>query len=164
MSQAEIMTEVRRLAPSGLVEITGGEPMLQEREVVPLMREFLAAGYTVLLETSGERPLAAVPPEVHKIVDVKCPASGEGGTFRDRAPEVCIIRNVHRAIAGRDFGHSVIRGNHEVDGIQQLPLLESADERPDRRVDFQDRVARRLRPRARRVAGHVRILEVQRQE
>ncbi len=81
MSAEAVEAEVRRLAPSGLVEITGGEPMLQEREVVPLMRKLLAAGYTVLLETSGERPLAAVPPAVHKIVDVKCPGSGEGGTF-----------------------------------------------------------------------------------
>jgi 7-carboxy-7-deazaguanine synthase len=79
---AEVMGEVARLSPSGgLVEITGGEPMLQEREVVPLMTELLAAGYRVLLETSGERPLAGVPREVVKIVDVKCPDSGEGDTF-----------------------------------------------------------------------------------
>jgi 7-carboxy-7-deazaguanine synthase len=55
--------------------------MLQEREVVPLMQRLLEAGYTVLLETSGERLLASVPREVVKIVDVKCPDSGEGDTF-----------------------------------------------------------------------------------
>ena len=65
----------------GLVEITGGEPMLQEREVVPLMQRLLDAGYTVLLETSGERPLERVPAKVIKIVDVKCPDSGEADTF-----------------------------------------------------------------------------------
>ncbi len=81
MSLDEVEAEVRRLAPSGLVEITGGEPMLQEREVIPLMQRLLAAGYTVLLETSGERPLAGVPLAVHKIVDVKCPGSGEAGSF-----------------------------------------------------------------------------------
>jgi len=82
MTQAEVEAEVRRLLPDkGLVEITGGEPMLQEREVVPLMQALLASGYTVLLETSGERPLANVPTAVVKIVDVKCPDSGEGGTF-----------------------------------------------------------------------------------
>jgi 7-carboxy-7-deazaguanine synthase len=81
MALAEVMAEVQRFAPVKLVEITGGEPMLQEREVVPLMLELLHLGYTVLLETSGERPLANVPREVHKIVDVKCPHSGEGGTF-----------------------------------------------------------------------------------
>ena len=65
-----------------LVEITGGEPMLQEREVVPLMQRLLDAGYTLLLETSGERPLHKVPPQVVKIVDVKCPHSGAPDTFR----------------------------------------------------------------------------------
>ena len=64
-----------------VIEITGGEPMLQEREVVPLMQRLLDAGFTVLLETSGERPLAGVPAAVHKIVDVKCPHSGEPNTF-----------------------------------------------------------------------------------
>src|ERR1700761_3369835 len=81
MSRDEVVAEVRRLAPSGLVEITGGEPMLQEREVVPLMQRLLGLDYRLLIETSGERPLASVPKEVHKIVDVKCPDSGEGGTF-----------------------------------------------------------------------------------
>jgi len=81
MALAEVLAAVQSLAPVKLVEITGGEPMLQEREVVPLMLELLHLGYTVLLETSGERPLANVPREVHKIVDVKCPHSGEGGTF-----------------------------------------------------------------------------------
>src|SRR5208282_4868044 len=77
-----VQDEVMRLSPGGgLVEITGGEPMLQERELLPLMRQLLAAGYRVLLETSGERPLERVPAGVIKIVDVKCPDSGEGGTF-----------------------------------------------------------------------------------
>ena len=55
--------------------------MLQEREVVPLMEHLLDAGYRVLLETSGERPLAQVPEQVVKIVDVKCPHSGEADSF-----------------------------------------------------------------------------------
>jgi 7-carboxy-7-deazaguanine synthase len=78
----DVEAEVRALAPAGLVEITGGEPLLQERELVILMRRLISAGYTLLLETSGERPLENVPKDVVKIVDVKCPASGEGGTFR----------------------------------------------------------------------------------
>ncbi len=79
----EVEHEVRRVSPdAGLVEITGGEPLLQEREAVALMDRLLHAGYTVLLETSGERPLDNVPPAVVKIVDVKCPDSGEAGTFR----------------------------------------------------------------------------------
>jgi 7-carboxy-7-deazaguanine synthase len=82
MSQADILAEVNRLSPAGgYVEITGGEPMLQEREVVPLMQGLLATGYTVLLETSGERSLRTVPTNVIKIVDVKCPNSGAPDTF-----------------------------------------------------------------------------------
>ena len=56
--------------------------MLQDREVVPLMQRLLDEGYTVLIETSGERPLERVPKGVVKIVDVKCPNSGEPDTFR----------------------------------------------------------------------------------
>ena len=83
MSREEILGEVKKLSPSGgYVEITGGEPMLQEREVVPLMQDLLKAGYKVLLETSGERVLASVPAGVIKIVDVKCPHSGAPDTFR----------------------------------------------------------------------------------
>src|SRR2546429_7046940 len=82
MAVDEVLEEVERLSPDGgLVEITGGEPMLQEREVVPLMQRLLDAGYTVLLETSGERPLTRVPHGVIKIVDVKCPNSGEPDSF-----------------------------------------------------------------------------------
>jgi 7-carboxy-7-deazaguanine synthase len=82
MSVEEICDEVARLSPNeGLAEITGGEPMLQEKEVVPLMQHLLDDGYKVLLETSGERPLERVPAGVIKIVDVKCPDSGEADTF-----------------------------------------------------------------------------------
>src|SRR6476659_1086938 len=59
-----------------LVEITGGEPLLQE-DVYALMNRLLANGRTVLLETGGHRPIDRVPTEVVKIVDVKCPGSGE---------------------------------------------------------------------------------------
>jgi 7-carboxy-7-deazaguanine synthase len=83
MALEEVVDEVSRLSSGGgFVEITGGEPMLQEREVVPLMKRLVSEGYTVLLETSGERPLEPVPDSVIKIVDVKCPDSGEGDTFR----------------------------------------------------------------------------------
>jgi len=82
MKLEEVLSEVARLSPAGgLVEITGGEPMLQEREVIPLMEQLLDADYEVLLETSGERPLARVPKQVVKIVDVKCPHSGQPNTF-----------------------------------------------------------------------------------
>jgi len=59
-----------------LVEITGGEPLLQE-DVYPLMERLLSEGHTVMLETGGHRPIDRVPAAVLKIIDVKCPASGE---------------------------------------------------------------------------------------
>ncbi len=82
MTSEDVFREVTRLSPhGGLVEITGGEPMLQERELVPFMQRLVDAGYKVLIETSGERPLGGVPKSVIKIVDVKCPHSGEADTF-----------------------------------------------------------------------------------
>ena len=75
----EVMKRVGSLGGK-LVEITGGEPLLQ-REVYPLMDRLLKKGYEVMLETSGERKIDRVPPEVVKIVDVKCPHSGETDSF-----------------------------------------------------------------------------------
>jgi 7-carboxy-7-deazaguanine synthase len=66
-----------------LVELTGGEPLLQE-EIHPLAQHLLASGYTVMIETSGERFIGKLPCEVIKIVDVKCPDSGEPNTFEMR--------------------------------------------------------------------------------
>jgi 7-carboxy-7-deazaguanine synthase len=70
-----------------LVELTGGEPLLQQ-EIYTLAQKLLAAGYTVLIETSGERFVGRLPREVIKIVDVKCPDSGEADTFEERNLEV----------------------------------------------------------------------------
>ena len=64
-----------------LVEITGGEPLLQD-DVYPLMERLLEAGHTVMLETGGHRPIDRVPAGVVKIVDVKCPGSGESDKNR----------------------------------------------------------------------------------
>ena len=61
-----------------LVEITGGEPLLQD-DVYPLIDRLMAEGYTVMLETGGHRSIARVPKAVVKIMDVKCPGSGEAG-------------------------------------------------------------------------------------
>lgn len=83
MTPEQVFDGVERLSRrGGYVEITGGEPMLQERELVPLMQRLLDSEYKVLLETSGERPLERVPAAVVKIVDVKCPGSDEGDSFR----------------------------------------------------------------------------------
>jgi 7-carboxy-7-deazaguanine synthase len=81
-SEDEVLSEIEKLAPVKLVEFTGGEPLLQQRELVPLTERLLTSGYELMIETSGERPLDRIPVAVHKIVDVKCPGSGEGGSFR----------------------------------------------------------------------------------
>jgi len=75
MTVDEVVAEVDR-HDCPLVEITGGEPLLQD-EVYPLMERLLAAGRRVMLETGGHRPIDRVPAAVAKIVDVKCPGSGE---------------------------------------------------------------------------------------
>ena len=75
MSVDEVVAAVEAHG-SPLVEITGGEPLLQE-DVYPLIDRLLAGGRTVMLETGGHRPTTRVPAAVLKIVDVKCPASGE---------------------------------------------------------------------------------------
>lgn len=91
MSVEEVLARVDELsgrtvgAPASvtavpLVELTGGEPLLQE-EVYPLAEGLLERGYTVMIETSGERFVGKLPKEVIKIVDVKCPDSGEPDTF-----------------------------------------------------------------------------------
>jgi 7-carboxy-7-deazaguanine synthase len=74
MSVGEIM-EAATALPSRLALITGGEPMLQP-SVHELLRALLDRGYTVCLETGGQIALDSVDPQVHKIVDFKCPSSG----------------------------------------------------------------------------------------
>ena len=71
-----------------VVELTGGEPLLQD-DVYPLMDALLARGLTVLLETGGHISLERVPGGVVKIVDVKCPASGESG--RNHWPNLDLV-------------------------------------------------------------------------
>ena len=71
----KILAEVDAFA-CPLVEVTGGEPLLQD-DVYPLMEGLLARGRTVLLETGGHRSTARVPERVVTILDVKCPGSGE---------------------------------------------------------------------------------------
>ncbi len=94
MSVEEVLARVDELAGRSaempgaqaavlLVELTGGEPLLQE-EIYPLAEKLVAAGYCVMIETSGERFIGSLPQEVIKIVDVKCPDSGEPDTFEMR--------------------------------------------------------------------------------
>ena len=89
MAMEKILAKVRELAkpfsnsqPSTLnpqlplVELTGGEPLLQKNSL-PLMKSLCDEGFTVLLETSGAHDISQVDARVHRIMDLKCPASGE---------------------------------------------------------------------------------------
>jgi len=126
MSDVDVLAEVQRLSPSGgLVEITGGEPMLQERELIPFMRQLIALNYQVLLETSGERPLALVPSEVHKIVDVKCPGSGEQHRFR---PENLAT------LTARDELKFVLASREDYDYAREFIRLHGLDSNPARLI------------------------------
>jgi 7-carboxy-7-deazaguanine synthase len=64
-----------------LVELTGGEPLLQAN-TLPLMKQLCDDGFTVLLETSGAHDISPVDPRVRRIMDLKCPSSGEAGRNR----------------------------------------------------------------------------------
>lgn len=98
----EILADVQRLAAPfadlksqisnlklPLVELTGGEPLLQKNSL-PLMRRLCAAGFTVLLETSGAHDIASVDPRVHRIMDLKCPSSGESA--RNLASNIAALK------------------------------------------------------------------------
>ncbi len=133
MTQQEVLDRVGEY-PCKLVEITGGEPMLQEREVLPLMQALLAAGYTVMLETSGERSLQRVPVEVIKIVDVKCPGSAEGGTFRMENLETLTpqdeLKFVLAAREDYDFARAFVRQHQPpVRAITFAPVFGELDAR-----------------------------------
>jgi 7-carboxy-7-deazaguanine synthase len=75
MARREVLDRALSFA-TPLVELTGGEPLLQPG-VLPLMTELCDAGRTVLIETSGEADVSRVDPRVHKVMDLKCPASAE---------------------------------------------------------------------------------------
>jgi 7-carboxy-7-deazaguanine synthase len=75
MSVEEVIAQVKSYE-CNLVEITGGEPLLQ-KDVLPLMQRLLDDGFSVMVETGGHRSIAEVPREVVRVMDVKCPGSGE---------------------------------------------------------------------------------------
>ena len=75
MERAEVLDKALSFE-TPLVEVTGGEPLLQAGSI-PLLRELCDSGRTVLLETSGERDISQVDPRVHRIMDLKAPGSDE---------------------------------------------------------------------------------------
>jgi len=125
ISAEEVLDAVKRLSPNGgLVEITGGEPMLQERELLPLMEKLLQHEYRVLIETSGERPLARVPAAVIKIVDVKCPHSGEPHTFlHENLAALTAHDEVKFVISDRtdyEFAREFVRQHHLAECVNAI--------------------------------------------
>lgn len=109
----EIFEEIERLGHScRLVELTGGEPLLQ-RDIGDLARRLLSAGYTVLCETSGSVTVGRVPAKVVKIMDIKCPGSGEA--------EANDWRNLELLKPGQDELKFVIAGREDYEwAVQQL--------------------------------------------
>jgi 7-carboxy-7-deazaguanine synthase len=117
-SLADIRVEVQRLAepfketrgpkaedrrkPLPLVELTGGEPLLQKNSL-PLMKVLCDDGFTVLLETSGAHDIAPVDPRVRRIMDLKCPGSGEVSRNRwDNLPHLKSTDEIKFVIATRE--------------------------------------------------------------
>lgn len=115
MSIDEVMTEVRALH-CGLVELTGGEPLLQ-KEAIPLMQRLRDEGYEVLVETGGHLPIHDLPEGVHAIMDVKCPGSGEAGKMH--WPNMDVLSQAHEVKfvitdrADYDYARNVI-ATHDV--------------------------------------------------
>jgi 7-carboxy-7-deazaguanine synthase len=111
MSIDEVIAGVDRFG-CRLVELTGGEPLLQP-EAPALMERLLERGYEVLLETGGHRSTEAVPPGVTTILDVKCPASGEAAKMcwpnLDRLRPSDEVKFVIQDRADFDYACQVVR-------------------------------------------------------
>jgi len=113
MSVDQVFEEIERLGHGcRLVELTGGEPLLQ-RDMGDLAQRLLSAGYEVLCETSGSVTVGRVPAEVVKIMDVKCPGSGEA--------EANDWRNLELLKPGQDELKFVIAGREDYEwAVRQL--------------------------------------------
>jgi 7-carboxy-7-deazaguanine synthase len=95
MSLVDVLARVAELAKpyspkKPLIELTGGEPLLQKASL-PLMKELCDRGFTVLIETSGALDISHVDPRVHRIMDLKCPSSGE--VERNRFENISHLRS-----------------------------------------------------------------------
>jgi 7-carboxy-7-deazaguanine synthase len=97
---------------AAVVELTGGEPLLQ-RASLEVMRRLCDAGRTVLLETGGSLPIGAVDPRVHRIVDVKCPGSGEAAANLDSNLDALTARDEVKFVvkdrADYEFARDLLR-------------------------------------------------------
>ena len=111
-----------------VVEITGGEPLLQ-KDVYPLMDQLLAEGRTVMLETGGHLSADQVPAGVIRVIDVKCPASGEADRMfwpnLERLRSTDEIKFVIQDRADYDYARTVV-AQHELlqrSGVKRVGLL-----------------------------------------
>ncbi|KPK77556.1 MAG: 7-carboxy-7-deazaguanine synthase [Gemmatimonas sp. SM23_52] len=148
MPVEEIMREVERIGRGcKLVAITGGEPLLQ-KDVRPLAEALLASGYTVLCETSGSLDVGTLPADVIKIVDIKCPGSGEADrnlwsnleklgpadeikfVIRDRADYEWTMGVIaERGLAGRRLLFAPVWGELELKALAEWMLEDNAPAR-----------------------------------
>lgn len=122
LSRADIMA---RIAPNNasLVEITGGEPLLQE-ETPDLAAALLQEGIKVLVETNGSMDVSVLPPGVVRIMDIKCPSSGQTGEMRwDNLWKLTLEDEVKFVVADRhdyEWARGIIRERFSVLKISVL--------------------------------------------
>jgi 7-carboxy-7-deazaguanine synthase len=132
---ASLSPGVKSSASIPLVELTGGEPLLQE-EIYPLAEQLLAHGYTVMIETSGERYVGRLPGDVIKIVDVKCPDSGEPDVFEMRNLEALNhndeVKFVLSTRRDYEFAREFTRQHGLADRVHQV-LFSPVFEGPERK-------------------------------
>src|SRR3984885_8225364 len=135
---AEVLEKVRELAkPFGdiphstlhgklpLVELTGGEPLLQ-KNALPLMQQLCDEGFTVLIETSGAHDISKIDPRVRRIMDLKCPGSGE--VERNRWENIAHLKSTDeiKFVIGSVEDYAWVKqqiAQHKLDAI--CPLLVS---------------------------------------
>ena len=118
MSVEQVIEKVTAYGCS-LVELTGGEPLLQ-KDVYPLMERLVASGRTVMVETGGHISIATVPPDVIRIVDVKCPGSGEAA--RNHPDNLALL-------SSRDEVKFVIRDRTDYEFARELVARHNLVER-----------------------------------
>jgi 7-carboxy-7-deazaguanine synthase len=114
---SEIVKEVMRF-DCPLVELTGGEPLLQ-KNVLPLMCTLCDAGLDVLLETSGAHDISLVDPRVHRIMDLKTPGSGESKRNRFENIEYLTKRDEVKFVIGSREDYEWSREQMRKHGLQQ---------------------------------------------
>jgi 7-carboxy-7-deazaguanine synthase len=116
MSLDEVVGRVREYG-CDVVEITGGEPLLQ-KEVYPLMQRLLDEGRTVMLETGGHISVDQVPEPVIRVIDVKCPGSGEAGSTHwpnlDQLRVTDELKFVIKDRADYEYARDVVESRHLV--------------------------------------------------